>query len=312
MISDPRAQTVQNKHFTFTATSAFRGNVAKSTVHMRVLADRVEPALLAKYTEDMRAIARIATGTFAIPKSAIKGPASTVAANNDFAKVLRDRLQETISKTTDAIKSGKLSGDDLANSYCLRSDAHTNLGSLKDALADANQALKVTPNSSSAFYCRGNVHFAMGEFDKSAADFSKAIALGGTEAKIFHQRGIARFYASKLEEAAEDFGRAAEEGDSEARVYSDLWLTWTQQRLGRPVPEAVVKRAAAQPRGDWPRPALAVMTGHLTPEAMLKTLESKAADERTMARRAISILGSTLPATATRRRHATTLTRRNA
>ena len=188
VISDPRAQTVQNKHFTFTATSAFRGNVAKSTVHMRVLADRVEPALLAKYTEDMRAIARIATGTFAIPKSAIKGPASTVAVNKDFAKVLRDRLQETISKTTDAIKSGKLSGDDLANSYCLRSDAHTNLGSLKDALADANQALKVTPNSSSAFYCRGNVHFAMGEFDKSAADFSKAIALGGTEAKIFHQR----------------------------------------------------------------------------------------------------------------------------
>jgi hypothetical protein len=184
-ISDPRAQTVQNKHFTFTATSAFRGNVAKSTVHMRVLADRVEPALLAKYTEDMRAIARIATGTIAIPKSAIKGPSPTVAANKDFAKVLRDRLEETISKTTDAIKSGKLSGDDLANSYCMRSDAHTNLGSLKDALADATQALKVTPNSSGAFYCRGNVHFAMGEFDKSAADFSKAIALGVRKPRFF-------------------------------------------------------------------------------------------------------------------------------
>jgi lipoprotein NlpI len=283
VISDPRAQTVQNKHFTFSGSTAFRGNVAKSTFHMRVLADRVEPALLAKYTEDTRTIARISPGTITVPKSAIKGPSATATAKNDFAQVLRDRLQETISKTTEAIKSGKLAGNDLVNSYCLRSDAHTNLGSLKDALTDANEALKVAPNSSSALYCRGNVHFAAGEFDKSTADFSKAIALGGTEAKIFHQRGIARFYASKLDEAAEDFSRAAEEGDSESRVYSDLWQTWTHRRLGKPVPDAVVKRAAAQPRGDWPRPALAAMTGQLPPEAVLKALESKAGDDRTMA-----------------------------
>lgn len=283
VISDPRAQTVQNKHFTFAATSAFRGNVAKSTVHMRILADRVEPAQLTKYAEDMRAVGRIGTGVIAVPKAAIKGPSAAVAAKKDFAQVLRDRLQETIKKTTEAIKSGKLTGSDLADSYCMRSGAYSNLGSAKDALADANEALKVAPNSPSAFYCRGYVHFGAGEFDKSAADFSKAIALGGTEPKTFHQRGIARFYASKLEEAAEDFGRAAEEGDSESRVYSDLWLTWTHQRLGKPVPDAVLKRAAAQPRGDWPRPALAVMTGQLTPEAMLKALESKAGDDRTMA-----------------------------
>jgi lipoprotein NlpI len=282
VISDPRAQTVQNKHFMLAATSAFRGNIAKNTMHLRITADRVEPAQLAKYAEDMRTVGRVGAGLIAIPKAAIK-PIAAVAGKVDFTKVLRDRLQETIGKTTEAIKSGKLAGADLASSYCLRSHAYSDLGSLKEAMADAQEGLKLAPNSPDSFFCRAYVHFGAGEFDKSAADYSKAISLGGTDPKIFHQRGIARFYASKLDEASEDFSRAAEDGDSESRVYSDLWLTWTYQRLGKPVPETVLTRAAAQPRGDWPRPALAVMTGHLAPEAMLKTLESKTGDDRTMA-----------------------------
>jgi lipoprotein NlpI len=283
VISDPRAETVQNKHFTFAAASAFRGNVAKNTLHLRISADRVEPAQLAKYAEDVRTVGRVGAGIIAIPKAAIKAPTAAAAGKVDFTKVLRDRLQETISKTTEAIKSGKLAGADLASSYCLRSHAYSDLGSLKEAMADAQEGLKLAPNSPDSYFCRAYVHFGAGEFDKSVADYSKAISLGGTDPKIFHQRGIARFYASKLDEASEDFSRAAEEGDSESRVYSDLWLSWTYQRLGKPVPETVLTRAAAQPRGDWPRPALAVMTGHLAPEAMLKALESKTGDDRTMA-----------------------------
>ena len=283
VISDPRAQTVQGKQFVFTATSAFRGNVAKSTIHLRLLADRVEPAQLTKYAEDMRAVGRIGTGLVAVRKAALKVPSAGAAPKKNFTQVLRDRHQETVNKTTEAIKSGKLAGADLASSYCMRSRAYSDLDSFKEALADAQEGLKLAPNSPDSLFCRAYVHFGAGEFDKSVADYSRAIALGGTDPKTFHQRGIARFYASKLEEAAEDFGRAAEEGDSESRVYSDLWLTWTHQRLGRPVPDSVLKRAAAQPLGDWPRPALAVMTGHLAPEAMLKVLESKAGDDRTMA-----------------------------
>jgi lipoprotein NlpI len=62
-----------------------------------------------------------------------------------------------------------------------------------------------------------------------------------------------------------------------------LWLTWTHQRLGNPIPEAVMQRAAARPRGEWPRPALAAIAGKLAPEEMLKLVEAKAGDERHMA-----------------------------
>jgi len=62
---------------------------------------------------------------------------------------------------------------------------------------------------------------------------------------------------------------------------SDLWLAWTSLRLGKPLPEAVVERSASQAR-DWPRPALAVMTGRLAPENMLKGIAAKTGDDRTM------------------------------
>ena len=39
----------------------------------------------------------------------------------------------------------------------------------------------------------------------------------------------------------------------------------------------------AEAHGEWPRPALAMFAGKLTPEEMLKTLVSKTGDERDMA-----------------------------
>jgi Tetratricopeptide repeat len=57
----------------------------------------------------------------------------------------------------------------------------------------------------------------------------------------------------------------------------------TYQRLGQPLPEALLARAGTNPRGDWPRPALAVVAGKLLPEEMLKLLERKGGEERKMA-----------------------------
>jgi hypothetical protein len=90
------------------------------------------------------------------------------------------------------------------------------------------------------------------------------------------------FYAGRLDDAASDLSIASAANDNESRMYSDLWLSWTSQRLGRPVPEAVAKRAAADPRGDWPRPALAMING-MAPEEMLKLLDGKSGDEGRMA-----------------------------
>ncbi len=278
-IADPRATTIRNKHFTYSQSAHFRGNLSKTSIELRVTADQVGLKDLAKYAEDVQAIDAARAGLIVIPKAAIK---SAKAAKKDFSVLLRERVQETVTKTTQAIKSGKLGAADLSNAYCLRSGAHANLGSITEALADANEAIKLTPQSPSTLHCSGYAHFAAGDFDKSVADYSKGITLGANEESV-QQRGVARFYAGQLEAAAEDFAKAGENSDKAAQPYRDLWLAWTLLRLGKALPDDLIKRAAAQPRGPWPRPALAVFSGDLEAGEVVKLIERKTGDEGRMA-----------------------------
>jgi lipoprotein NlpI len=283
VISLPRASTVGGKYFNYAVRSSFRGNNSKTVMELSTFADQVETSDFKKYTEDMQSVDNIAIGVVVVPKTTIRAVKSAAAVKKDVAQTVRDQLQETIDKTTLAIRSGKLTGADLAGAYCLRSNARTDLGVAEDALADANEALKLTPNSSDSLRCRAYAYFAAGEFEKAIADYSKSIILGATDAKVLQQRGIAKFYAGRLTEAVEDFVKASDTGEKESQPYADLWLLWTYQRLGQPLSDSLREHVTVDARGDWPRPALAVLTGKLTPEEMLKLLERKSGNERRMA-----------------------------
>jgi lipoprotein NlpI len=282
-VTDPHTQAVKSKYFTYAVTSSFRGNVSKTAIELATLADQVPVADLRQYGDDLRAVTNILAGVVAVPKSAIKGPGAARTAKKDLGQMLRDRQQETVDNTTKAIKSGKLAGSDLVSAFCLRGTAYSDLGKFSEAIADGNEAVRTAPGSTSALLCRGSAYYNASEFEKSIEDYSKAITLGSTGPRTLFQRGIARFYAGRLEEASEDFTRATETDDREGQVTYDLWLAWTSLRLGKPLPEAVRARAAEQPRGDWPRPALAVFSGNVTPDEMLKLIERKGGDERKMA-----------------------------
>jgi lipoprotein NlpI len=278
VVTDPTATAIKNKVFSYTQAAHFRGNSAKAVIELRVTAAQVAPEDLKQYADDVRTMDNTRIGLIVVPKAAIK---SVAAAKRDFAAVLRERVQDVVAKTTQAVKSGKLGGADLANAYCMRSGAHADLGSVSEALADAGEAVKLAPQSVDVLYCRGYAYFGAGDFDKSVADFSKAILLGAGE-KAFHQRGVSRFYAGALEAAAEDFVKASETSDKEAQVFADLWLAWTYQRLGKALPDDLVKRAAAQANGPWPRPALAVLTGSMAPGDLVRLIERKSGDEGKM------------------------------
>ncbi|HSR80843.1 MAG TPA: DUF3857 domain-containing protein [Hyphomicrobiaceae bacterium] len=282
-VSDPRTDAVNSKYFIYSVTSSFRGSIARTKIRLTTLADQVPVGDLQRYSDDLESLNKILAGVVMIPKGAIKSAKAGRGGKMDLGQMLRERLQETVDKTSQAIKSGKLVGADLANSRCLRSNAYSDLGKFAEARTDADEAVKLAPNSATVLMCRAAAHFTAGEFEKSIEDYSKAITLGATDAKVLHLRGMAKFYAGRLEDAADDFLRAADTDDREAQLMNDLWLAWSHQRLGRPLPQAVRERAAEEPRGAWPRPALAVLTGDVTAEEMLKLIERKSGDERTMA-----------------------------
>lgn len=54
-------------------------------------------------------------------------------------------------------------------------------------------------------------------------------------------------------------------------------------RLNKPLPDVVSRFAATEARGEWPRPALALLAGALRPDEMLNRLDDKKGDDRAMA-----------------------------
>jgi lipoprotein NlpI len=188
-----------------------------------------------------------------------------------------------IKKTTETIDNGKLAGADLANVYCLRGHAQAELGRQEEALQDVNNAVRIASNAVS-LSCRAETYGQLGQFEKSITDHTNAIALGAaTNGLVFRGRGISRVYAGHIEEANADFAKAIELSDKETRIYSEMWFVATSGRLHKVIPPALVARAATEAGGEWPRAGLAMLTGKLSPDDMLKSLEKKQGDERQMA-----------------------------
>lgn len=279
---DPRSHTVTNKYFDATVTEYFRGNVARKTVELKTLRASVEASDYAAFAEDIRSLNKAIGGAFSVNKALLDSAAAN-SAKADLARRLQDQRQEVIKKTTETIDNGKLAGADLANVYCLRGGAQADLGLQEQALQDVNSAVRIAQNMAT-LSCRAETYGRFGQFEKTITDLTNAIALGAaTNGLVFRARGIAKYHAGRLEEASADFAKASELSDKEARIYSDMWFVTTSGLLRKPIPETLVARAAAEAGGDWPRAGLAMLAGKLSPDDMLKSLEKKQGDERTLA-----------------------------
>lgn len=280
-VTDPKAETIENKYFSFTVSSSFRGNIAKASVDLKTLALRVEAEDYKKYSDDREAANKAIGGFFWVGKSALK---STVAAGlQDLPNRLRYFREETIKKITETIKEGKLAGADLAEAYCNRGTAYIDLGQHEEALRDADEAVRLAPSSASSFACRAEVYFQSGKFAKSIVDYTKALSLGAAPAWVFRGRGIAKYFSNQFTEAAADLVKGDAAADKEARTYIDIWLVTAHRRAGLALPDDVAKRAGAEAQGEWPRPGLAMLVGALSPDDLLKVLDKKSGDERHMA-----------------------------
>ena len=220
-------------------------------------------------------------GFLAVTKSGIKSADDT--SKGELPQRLRTSRREFIDKITETIKGGKLSQSDLAEAYCSRSNALSDLERFDEAQQDATEAARLSPNAPAIIGCKAYNYYSNGQFEKAVAEYSKAVSLGAGTGDLFRMRATAKVYLGRLEDAKSDLERASELADKESRTYFDLWLAAICGRLRIPFPEAIVKRAAAEANGEWPRPALAMMTGAISPEALLRTMDEKKGDDRQMA-----------------------------
>jgi transglutaminase-like putative cysteine protease/lipoprotein NlpI len=285
VVSDPQTRSVRDTTFDYTAAVSFRGNRATTAISLRVINGQVEAKNTAALMESIRKVNDIVKPIFVVRRDDIKSTGFLGFGAKTLQQTIQDRLNDRISKITKVIDSGRVSGDDLADAYCERADANGDLGKGADALKDAQLAVKTSPNFAAAYTCRGNAWFVVGDYARSITDYSKAVTLGGSEFMPIYRRGHARFYNGQLPAALDDFAKVAslDKNDADGALYSELWRVWTQKRLGQTPDPAQLKLASADPRGDWPRPALAMLHGLLPVDDMVKQLDRKQGDEKEMA-----------------------------
>jgi lipoprotein NlpI len=230
---------------------------------------------LSRLVADLRTLDQRLGSVVAVSKDQIKDGGLFGIGRESMQDKMRKNLQTQVERVSRQIKEGRLSGDDLVNGLCSRAESLADLGRAAEGLKDAEEAAKSMPASGRAHECLGNLLFATGDYSRAVAEYSRALPLSDDTFPVYYRRGHARFYDGKLEQAAEDFAKAAaEKQDASDRLYAQLWQVWTLQLAKRPLPAALETAARQQPDGAWPRPALAMLVGAVSPEQMLARLQA--------------------------------------
>ncbi|MGD8564677.1 MAG: tetratricopeptide repeat protein [Desulfarculaceae bacterium] len=108
-----------------------------------------------------------------------------IRAGNDAAR--SGNLKKAIELFTKAIKSGRLSKENLAIAYNNRGSAWDDQGRADQAIRDYNKAVKTNPKYAEAYYNRSFAYERKGLFKLALADIKKAASLEPNEA-LYRER----------------------------------------------------------------------------------------------------------------------------
>ncbi|MCW5667588.1 MAG: DUF3857 domain-containing protein [Piscinibacter sp.] len=280
---DPSSQTMDGKVFRAESHTSFRGSRYEFRLRVSSKSADLAAADMQLLLQDLKRLEGLIVGVVVVEKRMIVDPATPEAAS--AAATMRRGMQERIDLAGGAIRSGLNQGDELARIHCQRAKALANLERIAEALADSAEALRIAPELAAAWGCRGEVLLVQGQFADADTTLTRALALSKSDAQGIHYvRGMARYFLDRLPEAAADFAlAAAPDEDGSTELYPRLWQAWTLQRARSPLPADLLALARQDPRGAWPRPALAMLVGDLTPQALLAEVDKLQGEERTLA-----------------------------
>jgi lipoprotein NlpI len=282
---EPSGVAVRNKYFEFEGSSRFRGNVARDERRIRVIADAVPAADIHTYEKDLRKVLDLPASVIVSKRMVTTKEQLAQAPEASIEQRMRSEMEEVVKRVSASIEEGKLAGRDLAAAYAERASARGTLRRLDDALADANQAVKLAPRSAEAVAARAAIFYQRNETARAVTDYDRALALGPRDAAMLYaDRGRALFFAGKFDNAALDFAQAVKVAeDHEQAAFHRLWLLIALQRGGQPLDPALRAAIENKADGDWPRPLAALLLGNRKPVDVLRIAQGKSGDERLMA-----------------------------
>ena len=206
-----------------------------------------------------------------------------------------------IKHCTQAIDSGKLSGDTLAQIHYSRAIEWTAKNDHDRAIADYDAAIRLNPKYVDAYYNRANAwglkgdpdraiadydvvlslspkdpaaHIARavelmvkGDYARAAAGYDTAIAIDPKSANAAMGRGRVHFYSGDMQRAIADFERALK---IEPSVYTAMWLYLARKRAKTINAEEMLDSETRGHRdGHWPTAVILLYLGRTDVDSVL-------------------------------------------
>lgn len=281
-VQDPSTQAMDGQLFRVETRASFRGSRYEFRLRLSTKAMDIAAADLPTLLQDLKRLDDLLPGRVVVDQAMIRSADSAAAPS--AAEAMRRKLQAEVDQATGAIRSGLPKGDDLARVHCLRAIALADLERWAEARADTAEALRIAPQLADAWACHGKVLLFSGDFATAEAALTQALAWPKpTLTKPHFDRGVARFYLERWDAAAADFAQAAlPDADGNPDLFARVWQIWALQRAGLPLPADALAAARQDPRGAWPRPAMAMLVGQATPQALLADLDTLQGEERAL------------------------------
>jgi len=137
---------------------------------------------------------------------------------------------EQIVGCSNAIKSGRYTGKDLAAAFNDRGAAYRVTGDFDHAIQDYNQAIKLNPNDATAFYYRGIANGMRGQSDRAIQDFSQAIKINPNHVGALYSRGLTYSNKGLWDRAIQDYDEAIKLSPNYVRAISNRGNAYLAKR----------------------------------------------------------------------------------
>jgi tetratricopeptide (TPR) repeat protein len=161
-------------------------------------------------------------------------PAMASERSDRIACTQADAPTAKIAACTRLLESRKLTNRDRSQIYLARGIAwadSTNRLDQERAIADFNEAIRLTPNDADAYNDRGIAWEQIGEFDRALADFNEAILLApqtGESAIFYASRGNALAEKSAFDRAIVDYNNAIRLDPKYSNAYNGRGTAWKE------------------------------------------------------------------------------------
>ncbi|WP_317205067.1 hypothetical protein [Janthinobacterium sp.] len=181
---------------------------------------------------------------------------------------IEERLRAALIGTERAIADAELELHDSSDARCERALLLGYLGRHRGAMAEAERAAALQPQSAAMAYCRAMVDLRAGAFSAAERNYTRAIALGVEPGGAYFGRGISTFYQGHTAAARSDFEHLGKKAGNPAwRLRAAVWHTLATPDSAPPAPSGADAEADAESR--WLAAVLQMFAGQVTPEHML-------------------------------------------